>query len=64
MTEEIQAVLAKCQGKAAGLDGWHGTEVANLPPTVIQELQRYFTLYEKSALIPSEWDKMQADSPS
>ena len=56
-TEEIQAVLSKCQGKAAGLDGWHGSEAAFLPQTVIEELQKHFTLYEKSSLIPSEWTK-------
>ena len=51
----LTSMIRKQTGRAAAMDGWGGTEIAALPPSVIQHVQQCFALFQKSGFVPTSW---------
>ena len=42
-------------GRAAGMDGWSGNEIAYLPPPVLEHVQHCFALFQQHGFVPTTW---------
>ena len=52
---EVKQALHKQKGKSAGGDGWSGTEVADLPDVILEEVLRLFQFCVQEGRVPDAW---------
>ena len=51
----VKSIADKMRSKAAGADGWSGSEVADLPVEIWQFVVKSFTWFESINLVPDVW---------
>ena len=47
------------RGKAAGVDQWHGSEVASIPASALENFAEFMACCERNGLVPSQWAKLR-----
>ena len=61
---ECATAAVKLRGKASGMDGWSGDEVASIPPKHWQLFSDFIELVETSGKTPNNWRQLkQVHSP-
>ena len=51
----IHKAAAKMRGRSAGPDGWSGSEIADLPLCIFEDVSKMFQLFETAGITPTCW---------
>ena len=57
--QELADAAKKQRGSSAGLDGWTGSEVADIPLAVWDELAPFFSACERWGKVPDSWRRIR-----
>ena len=53
--DTLTTIVRAQTGRAAGMDGWSGSEIASLPPSVLELVQKCFAPFQQNGFVPTPW---------